>query len=319
MLRFALRRLLYIPPILAVVNFLGHAYAFVAQAANAATDPFFASSRNANILEEYGVYAQGLLQLNLGSMPGAGGQVSTALANAAGASLVLMAAAFALSVLAGLGLALVATRVESSHTASWLPVLSAAGLSMPGFYAGALLIALVLAFAPRALPVTGSGTAAHLLLPMLALAARPTLQIAQITAGLLAGEAGKQYLITARSFGYPQAHLRWRHMLPNVLSAVILTIAASLRLLIVEMVIVERLFNWQGMGRLLSFTLVAPRLSQPEGGELFLHPPLVAAILVIFVAFFMLTDLIAALLVRAVDPRVRDADAERGREAAHAQ
>jgi ABC-type dipeptide/oligopeptide/nickel transport system permease component len=318
MVRFILRRLLVIPPVLVLVNFLGFVYALVAQTANAATNPFFAAARDVDILAEYAAYAQGVLRGDLGALPTAAGKVSIVLGNETATSAGLLAVAFVLCTLVGLLFAIGATRVDSSNIARWLPVLSAGGLSMPGFYAGTLLIAGILALAPQALPVNGYGTVAHFVLPTLALAARPTVQIAQITAGLLAGEAGKQYLTAARSFGYAQNHLRWRHMLPNVLGSVILTIAASLRLLVVEMVIVERLFNWPGLGRLLSYTLVAPRLSQPEGGELFLQPPLVAAILVILVAFFLVADLIAAVAVRAVDPRVRAVETLSKQETSHA-
>ena len=227
MARFIALRLLVIPPVLALVNFLGFAYALVAQAANAATNPFFASARSVDILVEYGSYLQGLVRGDLGALPTAAGKVSAVLGSATVASAGLLAVSFVLCIAVGLLFAIGATRVDSSNIAQWLPLLAAGGLSMPGFYAGTLLIAGILALTPLALPVTGSGSLAHYVLPTLALAVRPTVQIAQMTAGLLAGEAGKHYLTAARSFGYEHSRLRWRHMLPNVLGSVFLTIAAS--------------------------------------------------------------------------------------------
>jgi ABC-type dipeptide/oligopeptide/nickel transport system permease component len=89
------------------------------------------------------------------------------------------------------------------------------------------------------------------------------------------------------------------------LAAVILTIAGSVRLLVGELILVEWLFQWPGLGRLLGWTLVPPLLSSSSGGPLFLNPPVVAAVLTIFATIFLVTDFVAAVLARVVDPRLR--------------
>jgi ABC-type dipeptide/oligopeptide/nickel transport system permease component len=81
-----------------------------------------------------------------------------------------------------------------------------------------------------------------------------------------------------------------------------LTIAGSLRLLVAELIIIERLFSWPGLGRLMSTTLVTHSNSNN-----FLHPPLVAALLTILVFIFLLADLAASILVRLFDPRIQAA------------
>jgi ABC-type dipeptide/oligopeptide/nickel transport system permease component len=71
-----------------------------------------------------------------------------------------------------------------------------------------------------------------------------------------------------------------------------------LRLMIAELIIVERLFDWPGFGRLFSTTIVLTSRS-----DNFLFPPLVAALLTVLALVFLLTDIIAGLLVRRFDPR----------------
>ena len=68
----------------------------------------------------------------------------------------------------------------------------------------------------------------------------------------------------------------------------------------------EWLFNWPGLGRLLASTLVPGVLSTNLGtSALFLDPPTVAAAITIIGALFLITDLLASVLVRVIDPRLR--------------
>jgi peptide/nickel transport system permease protein len=145
---------------------------------------------------------------------------------------------------------------------------------------------------------------------------RPTLQIAGLTAGLLSAELGQPYIIAARSRGNSWTRIRWRHSLRSVLAPVVLAAASSLRLLLGELIVVEWLFAWPGVGRLLALTLIAPRIGGPAGlseDRYFLYPSLVAALLAVFTLLFLLIDSGALVLARASDPRLSmpDEDARR--------
>jgi peptide/nickel transport system permease protein len=267
----------------------------------------------------YAGYAQGLLRLDFGQLPvGADQPVLEALAQAAQASLGLLAVALGLGVLAGLALGLAAVRVEPAGVAPWLAPLATLGLAMPSFYLGTLFIAASVYLLLRGveafpLPLSGFGWDLHLVLPALALMLRPAMQIAQITASLLADEMRKQYVVTARSVGNTWRRIRRRHALRNVVAPVLLTIAGTFRLSLGELVLVEWLFNWPGLGRLLAQTLVAPDFAAPGaltgGGQFFLNPPLLAALLTVFALAFLLADALASSLARSADPRLRAAEA----------
>jgi ABC-type dipeptide/oligopeptide/nickel transport system permease component len=84
----------------------------------------------------------------------------------------------------------------------------------------------------------------------------------------------------------------------------VLTVAASLRIMIAELIIIERLFNWPGFGKLISTLLSRHSLSTD-----LLSPPMIAAVLTVLVGIFLLIDFIATFLSRLIDPRLR-ADAE---------
>jgi len=119
---------------------------------------------------------------------------------------------------------------------------------------------------------------------------------------------GKQYVVAARSIGHTWRTIRRKHALKNIVTPVILTIAGALRLLVAEMIIVEWLFNWPGLGYLLSQTLIPSGLvstgATPES-ILFLNPQVISAVLGVFAFLFLLTDLVASILGRVFDPRLR--------------
>jgi ABC-type dipeptide/oligopeptide/nickel transport system permease component len=115
----------------------------------------------------------------------------------------------------------------------------------------------------------------------------------------------KQYVIAARSLGYTWRSIRNVYALRNVIAPVIVMIAGLVRLLVGEQVLVEWLFHWPGLGRLLAWTLVPAQLSSTQGSPLFLNPPVMATVLTLIAILFLVSDLIGAILVRIFDHAYR--------------
>jgi peptide/nickel transport system permease protein len=305
---YVLRRLAIIPVALLLVNFLGFAYAHLVWPVQSAANPLMAATAEAApLLPSYLHYAGGWLRLDFGQVPPSGAPVLPTAAAAALASFGLIALALMVSLTAGVGLGVAAVRTQSG-VAGWLTVLTAVGLAMPGFYIGSLLIMAALAYITSGghmpLPVQGYGWDLHLVLPVLVLAARPTAQISQVTASLLAGEMDKMYVVAARSVGVPWRTVRRRHALRNIVAPVSIAFFGALRLMVGELILVEWIFSWPGLGRLLAFTLLGPRSNEPPRA-IFLHAPTLSLTLVLLAALFLVTDLISGLVARAADPRLR--------------
>jgi len=320
MMRFVGRRLLILPAALLAINFTAFAYALLAQRVQQSQNPFGSNvDSSAPVVRLYAGYLGNALTGDWGQMPQVGSGAQTVLAAvsaAATASATLLVIAFLLSLTIGLSLGLAAVRANPPGLRSWLAPLAALGLASPSFFIGALGITFTLALYLRAgpdgrmiLPLSGYGFDLHLVLPVLALTIRPAMHIAQTTAGVLVNELGKSYVTTARSLGIPLRVIRRKHALRNVLPAVILTTAAMLRSLVGELILVEWLFGWPGLGKLLASALLPPNVAAVGGltgaTRNFLHPELVAAILTLFGLFFLLVDLAGSLAVSAVDPRLR--------------
>jgi peptide/nickel transport system permease protein len=318
MFNFFIRRLLMIPVALLLIHFLSFSYAHIARPIRAARTPYARESfENEPLWPTYQAHLQDLLTGSLDQLPGGRGEFLEVIRLATVASLGLLIPVLLVAILAGLGLGMQAVHIQPPATARWLSLLSTIGLATPSFYLGSLLILAIVYYAlwkgpgtQSILPLKGFGWDNHMILPMITLIMRPSVQIAQMTAELMVGELGKQYVIAARSIGHTWRNIRWRQTMRNILAAVILTIGGSLRLLMGELIVVEWLFNWPGLGNLMASTLVPGQYSTVLGSTpLFLNPPLVSVVVTIIAAIFLISDLIASSLVRIVDPRLRPHEA----------
>lgn len=321
MYRYIFRRLLIIPFALALIHFLGFSYAYIARPIRAARTPYLREQVDnpLPLLETYQNHIQEILDGSLLRPIAKGPQIGSFggdLWNSFVASLGLLVIALFISTLLGLAFGLLAVRNQPPGLRGWFTPLTSLGLAMPSFYIGSLSVLAIVflsmtnGFADEKLvPIRGFGWDRHLVLPVFALMLFPTVHIAQVTANLMVGELGKQYIIAARSFGHTWHDIRWRHAMRNILSGIILTIAKTFRILVGELVVVEWLFNWPGLGRLLASTLVPGKLSTNMGASrLFLDPPIVAFDIMIIAAIFLLADITASVVVRIIDPRLRAQD-----------
>lgn len=313
MIRYIFRRLLILFPSLFVIHFLGFTYAHVARPIRAARTPYVRELVDPTPV--WDVYTQHLRDIaagDLGQMPGGQGDFVEALVSATKASGGLLLLALLISVVLGLLIGLGAVRNEPPRKSRLLVLFATLGLAMPSFYLGSLFVIAMVFYvlwqgpgSTAPLPSTGFGWDKHLVFPVIALAFRPTVQIAQVVAELYTNELGKRYVVAARSFGHTWRDIRWRQVMYNILSPIILTITGSFRLLVGELIVVEWLFNWPGLGKLLASTLVPGTLSTSLGSTpLFLNPQVVGALVTIIAAMFLVTDLFASISVRVVDPRL---------------
>lgn len=313
-LRYSLRSLALIFPALLLAHFFGYTYGHLVAPLHAARNPLYATPFSREPLgSSYGAYLGQLFGSGLGSLPGSqtGEGLGAAIGVAALNSLGLLAIAMLLSVALGLGLGLLAVRSDPPRIAPWLTATTTLGLATPTFFFGVLGVTFVimwLIYMPGQtllLPLEGYGWGRHLVLPVVALMLRPTAQIAQITAGMMVSELGRQYVTTARSIGASERRIAARHVLRNALPAVVSAVAGSLRLTAGELLIVETLFYWPGLGRMMALALIPGNSSVAGESALFLSPPVLGAALALFTALFLLANLASGLAIRALDPRIR--------------
>lgn len=183
----------------------------------------------------------------------------------------------------------------ATRRGSWLDLtlmgLASVGLAAPSFGL-AMLLTLVFSLKLRLFPVAGGGTPAHLVLPAITLALPLLAVVARITRASLLDAADADYVLTAHGKGQRPRKIWNRHILRNALIPVTTMIGLHFGHLLGGAFVVETIFGWPGLGRM----LVQAVFDQD-------YPVILGAVLLIallFQLFNLLIDLAHGLL----DPRV---------------
>lgn len=173
-----------------------------------------------------------------------------------------------------------------------LSVVSLFGLSFPNFALGPVLI-LLFAIELGWLPVSGSGTFAHLVLPAITMGGALAAVLIRMVRTSMLEELGQDYIRTARAKGLPEYSVVYRHALRNAMIPVITLLGLQFGSLLAGAIVTETIFSWPGIGRL-TISAIANR-------DYYLVEGCILAIGLTYVAVNFFTD----LLYSAVNPRIR--------------
>lgn len=299
------RKLALAAILLPALNFIAFTYAVYHPRLNR-----YGESQSLALSDEqpsYLAYLSRLFQGDFGTVGTA--SVNNILTEAIVNSVVLVAIALAFIIVLGPLLGLLSISRRTRRISPLGLIITTLGASMPGFFFGVAIISLMLYNAllngaRMPLPMSGFGLDEHLILPVFVLASRPVLQVARLTANLIESELQQDYIRVAQSKGLGWLGLSFSHILPNISAAVVTTIGQSARLLVPGIIIVETLFIWPGLGRMLMLT-IGIRTDGRGAGQYFAHPELLAALTVIFALWLVLSDILTDLTIYRLDPRMR--------------
>jgi peptide/nickel transport system permease protein len=166
------------------------------------------------------------------------------------------------------------------------------GLSFPNFALGPVLI-LFFAVNLGLLPVSGSGTAAHLVLPAITMGGALAAILTRMVRTSMLEELGQDYIRTARAKGLPERTVVYRHALRNAMIPVLTVIGLQFGALLAGAIVTETIFSWPGIGRL--------TIQAINTRDYYLVQGCILAIGLTYVAVNFLTD----LLYSAFNPRIR--------------
>ncbi len=204
----------------------------------------------------------------------------------------LGALALAIAVLLGMASGIVSAVRRHTIFDNTALLLSLAGVSMPTFFLG-LLLMLVFSVWLGWLPLSGKDTWAHYILPAITLSTASIAVISRIMHASLIEVLNEDYVRTARAKGQRESLVIWRHAVRNALIPVVTVAGLQLGYLLGGAVVTETVFAWPGLGRLLVQSILARDFPVVQASVLLLATT--------FVAINLITDLIYGLL----DPRIR--------------
>ena len=179
---------------------------------------------------------------------------------------------------------------------SWIDrlalTIAVVGQAMPSFWF-ALLLILVFGLHLGWLPISGSETLAHFVLPAIALAYYATPAIMRLTRSGMIEVLGSDYIRTARAKGLRAPTVLFKHALRNAVIPVVALAAVQLGFMLGGSVVIETVFALNGIGYL--------------AWEAILHNdfPVVQAIVLVIALFYIVLTFLADLLNGWLDPRIR--------------
>ena len=315
--RYLLRRLLLVPPTVAGLLVLSFCVIHLAPG-----DPVVAlggehgdAAHYAFIRARFGLdrplpdqlvtYVTNVLRGDLGVSFVHGRPVASIIADRLPATLLLVSTALLLSSVAGVGLAALVTRLRRPSADLTLNLAALLGYATPSFWLGQLVL-LALAVGTGLFPVQGMTDARrsstgishlvdvlhHLALPALVLAANELALTFRLVRTGLREALETDYVRTARAKGMPE-QVVIRHALRNVLLPVATVIGSRAGMLFSGAVLVEVVFAWPGLGRLLLSSLLARDY------------PVLLGMVLLASGGVVLANVITDLVYAWLDPRVR--------------
>ena len=244
------------------------------------------------LLVQYGAFLGGAVTGDLGRSFRTGQPVTTMLAERVPATGELAPAAMAVAILLAVPLGVVAAVWRGTPIDHGAMTFSLAGISIPNFWLGPLL-AIVFAVELGWLPVSGRGSASHLVLPAVSLGLALAAILARMTRASLLEELGELYVRAARARGVSRAGAVVRHALANSLVPVVTIVALQFGAVLTGAVITETIFAWPGIGRL---------LIQSIG---FRDYPMLQGCILLIAVTYVAVNLATDLLYGWLDPRIR--------------
>lgn len=218
--------------------------------------------------------------------------VSDELADRFPYTLWLTLAAMAWSVVIGLGIGIVAAVNRNRWPDRLGMAVAVSGISFPSFALGLLLIT-VFAVGLGWLPTVGAESWRHYILPSLTLGAGVAAVMARFTRSSFVDVLHEDYIRTARAKGVRERDVVLRHGLRNALIPVVTMMGLQFGFLLGGSIVVEKVFNWPGLGRLLV-----------DAVEMRDYPVIQAEVL-LFSVQFILINLVVDVLYGVINPTIR--------------
>jgi ABC-type dipeptide/oligopeptide/nickel transport system permease component len=207
-------------------------------------------------------------------------------------SLLLAVVAMAFSLLVGIPSGILAAVRVGRFWDSAGKLFALLGLSLPSFFVGLVLI-LVFSVYLGWLPSSGTGGALHIVMPAFALGWYFAAAHMRLTRSSMLEVLGSEYVKLARLKGLPQSLVIGKHAFKNALIPVLTLAGINLVLMINVAVVVETVFAWPGVGRLL------------YEGISFRDFPIVQGVVIMGGTMIVGVNLLVDIVYAVIDPRIR--------------
>lgn len=303
MVNFLIRRILQIIPVLLIISFIVFTLVFVAGDPVALMLPDDASQQDVEALREsmglnepfivqYGLYLLNMLQGDFGESYRYGQDAMAVVLDRLPATLELAIFSIVIAIVVAIPLGVWSATRQNTSLDLVATGAAVIGKAMPNFWLGIMLI-LIFSVTLSLFPVSGRGTPAHVILPAITLATGIAAEMTRLIRSSMVESLGQDYIRTARSKGLRNRIVVYKHAFRNSLIPVVTIIFLQTSTLVGGTLITETVFAWPGLGQLLIQAVNTRDMAIVQSSVF------IIAILVI------LMNLIADILYRYLDPRIK--------------
>lgn len=200
--------------------------------------------------------------------------------------------AMLIAVTVGIPLGIIAAVTHNSIWDNLTQLIALIGVSIPVFWMG-LQLQIIFGLQLDVLPVSGAGFDEHLVLPSIAASFGMLAVLMRITRSSLLEVLNQDYIRTAHSKGLGAIVVHRRHALMNALLPIVTVWGTGLAGLLSGTLLVEVIFSWPGMGRLLVDSIAARDYPSVQG------------LVLTFAVIYALLNLLVDVAYPLIDPRIR--------------
>ncbi|KIY20582.1 MULTISPECIES: nickel ABC transporter permease [Mesobacillus] len=241
---------------------------------------------------QYGIFLKGIFTFDFGKSFRSGMPVMELINERIGATLALALGGMAVAILIAFPVGILSAVKRDTAVDFFGRIFSLLGISFPNFWLGIMLI-LVFSVTLQWLPVSGFEGFKHLILPSITLGLILSGILARLVRSSMLEVMNQQYVSTAKSKGISEWKVIIKHAFRNALLPTVTFIGLQFGSLLGGTVIVEQIFSWPGVGRLIIDAINQRDYPVIQGG-------------VIYLAIIMvLVNLIVDLSYTLIDPRVK--------------
>ncbi|MBM1171765.1 ABC transporter permease [Microvirga arabica] len=241
---------------------------------------------------QYLSFLKGILRGDFGKSFMGGTPVSLLIANALPATLLLAFTSLIASIILSVPLGIYAAVHRGRWPDQLIRILSLVGLSFPNFWL-AIMLVLLFSIVLGLLPPSGMEGPESFVMPALTMAVILTATNVRLVRTSMLETLSQQYIMVARSKGLRDRVVLYKHALRNSAIPLVTYIGLQFGGLIGGIVIVERVFNWPGMGTL-AFDAISNR-----------DYPVLQGTITVLALFIVLINLLVDIAYGLIDPRIR--------------
>ena len=207
-------------------------------------------------------------------------------------TLSLSLTSFFLSMILALFLGVLGATRRDTFWDNGVKFIAVLGQALPVFWVGIMAI-LIFSVQLRILPTSGMGTFAHFVMPVAVMTFFLLPGMMRLVRSSMLDVLDSEYIKMARIKGLPERIIIWKHALRNALIAPLTVAGLLFAMLITGTVVLENVFNWPGIGRLLLQGVMGRDFAVVQG------------IILMVAVVVLMVNLFVDILYAYIDPRIR--------------